>query len=118
MTIVPRTGPLSASSALLRTSWYQRGKSSARGVRTGGRGMTRGYRRPLPTFWELTRPRRRGAGRSELAADFRPAHWYFGENPSNFLRYGDRRARAALPAPRPRDRGGDHQVRRRCPALD
>src|SRR5919107_101753 len=35
ITIVPRTGPLSASSALATTSWYQRGKSSARGVRTG-----------------------------------------------------------------------------------
>jgi hypothetical protein len=29
ITIVPRTGPFSASSALARTSWYQRGKSSA-----------------------------------------------------------------------------------------
>src|SRR5690349_20409526 len=38
MTIVPRTGPLSASSALAITSWYQRGKSSARGVST--RAMT------------------------------------------------------------------------------
>ena len=27
MTIVPRTGPFSASSALATTSWYQRGKS-------------------------------------------------------------------------------------------
>ena len=35
MTIVPRTGPLSASSALATTSWYQRGKSSAWGVSTG-----------------------------------------------------------------------------------
>ena len=35
MTIVPRTGPLSASSALATTSWYQRGKSSAWGVRMG-----------------------------------------------------------------------------------
>src|SRR4051812_25625768 len=34
ITIVPRTGPLSASSALAITSWYQRGKSSARGVST------------------------------------------------------------------------------------
>ncbi len=32
--MVPRTGPLSASSALATTSWYQRGKSSARGVST------------------------------------------------------------------------------------
>ena len=30
--MVPRTGPLSASSARATTSWYQRGKSSARGV--------------------------------------------------------------------------------------
>src|SRR2546421_5278902 len=34
ITMVPRTGPLSASSALAITSWYQRGKSSARGVST------------------------------------------------------------------------------------
>src|SRR4029450_7690742 len=34
MTIVPRTGPLSASCALAMRSWYQRGKSSARGVST------------------------------------------------------------------------------------
>ena len=33
--MVPRTGPLSASSALATTSWYQRGKSSACGVSTG-----------------------------------------------------------------------------------
>src|ERR1022692_4099584 len=32
MTIVPRTGPFSAISAPATTSWYQRGKSSARGV--------------------------------------------------------------------------------------
>src|SRR5580704_3322805 len=50
MTMVPRTGPLSAISARAITSWYQRGKSSARdtiapllmgaqvtGVRTGPR---------------------------------------------------------------------------------
>ena len=34
MTIVPRTGPFSASSALATTSWYQRGKSSLGEVRT------------------------------------------------------------------------------------
>src|SRR4051794_19669096 len=32
--MVPRTGPLSASSALATTSWYQRGKSSDCGVST------------------------------------------------------------------------------------
>src|SRR5687768_40267 len=50
MTIVPRTGPLSASSALATTSWYQRGKSSAWGVRTGALAM-----RPEATdsFWGL-----------------------------------------------------------------
>src|SRR6476661_6463715 len=32
--MVPRTGPLSASSALAMTSWYQRGKSSDWGVST------------------------------------------------------------------------------------
>src|SRR4051795_8564790 len=34
ITMVPRTGPLSASSALATTSWYQRGKSSDCGVST------------------------------------------------------------------------------------
>src|SRR5436190_15286430 len=34
ITMVPRTGPLSASSALVIRSWYQRGKSSAREVST------------------------------------------------------------------------------------
>src|SRR5579875_3624590 len=40
MTMVPRTGPLSASSAWVTTSWYQRGKSLARGVR--GEAMDKG----------------------------------------------------------------------------
>src|SRR3954462_5071382 len=39
ITMVPRTGPLSASCALAIRSWYQRGKSSARSVST--RAMTR-----------------------------------------------------------------------------
>src|SRR4051812_27467552 len=39
ITIVPRTGPLSASSAFATTSWYQRGKSSERGVSTGALAM-------------------------------------------------------------------------------
>src|SRR3954464_12993689 len=38
ITMVPRTGPLSASSALATTSWYQRGKSSDCGVSTGAMG--------------------------------------------------------------------------------
>ncbi len=38
ITMVPRTGPLSASSALATTSWYQRGKFSDWGVSTGLRG--------------------------------------------------------------------------------
>ena len=46
--MVPRTGPLSASSALLIRSWYQRGKSSARGVRTGAFAMARWYGHMLP----------------------------------------------------------------------
>src|SRR5260370_19961534 len=46
--MVPRAGPLSASSAWATTSWYQRGKSWARG---GGRdlamgGEARGWPRP------------------------------------------------------------------------
>src|SRR5687767_3026877 len=51
MTIVPRTGPLSASSALATTSWYHLGKSSDFDVNTalamGGRGYRdRGERGP------------------------------------------------------------------------
>src|SRR2546423_605511 len=38
MTIVPRTGPFSARSALARMSWYQRGKSCL-GSATGEAGM-------------------------------------------------------------------------------
>lgn len=41
ITMVPRTGPLSASSALVIRSWYQRGKSSVWGVSTGVLGMAR-----------------------------------------------------------------------------
>src|SRR5918993_2950591 len=44
MTILPRTGPFSASCALDRTSWYHRGKSSAWGVSTFAIG--RGWYRP------------------------------------------------------------------------
>jgi hypothetical protein len=53
MTMVPRTGPLSASSAFASTSWYQRGKSSACAVRTFA--MTvRWYwsGATYPTVWE------------------------------------------------------------------
>src|ERR1700694_2827773 len=39
MTIVPRTGPFSASSARAITSWYHRGKSAAREVRGLGLAM-------------------------------------------------------------------------------
>lgn len=48
MTMVPRTGPLSASSALVVKSWYQRGKSSAREVRTGALAMAGSYGPGLP----------------------------------------------------------------------
>ena len=41
MTIVPRAGPFSASSALAMTSWYQRGKSSPWGVSTGALAIRR-----------------------------------------------------------------------------
>jgi hypothetical protein len=51
MTIVPRTGPFSASCALATTSWYQRGKSSAWGVST--RAIARHYARSTVA----TRPR-------------------------------------------------------------
>src|ERR1700710_574159 len=44
--MVPRTGPFSASCAFCSTSWYQRGKSSARGVSGGGLAITAGYSGP------------------------------------------------------------------------
>src|SRR3954469_7027142 len=54
MTMVPRTGPLSASSAFAITSWYQRGKSSARGVST--RAMTENPRRVVVTHFARPGP--------------------------------------------------------------
>src|SRR5262245_5711256 len=51
MTIVPRTGPFSASCALARTSWYQRGKSSACAVSTFAIGL--GWYRPAPATFAV-----------------------------------------------------------------
>src|SRR5262245_13622744 len=49
MTMVPRAGPFSASSAFATTSWYQRGKSSPWGVSTGALAMAaEGTGDPLP----------------------------------------------------------------------
>jgi hypothetical protein len=48
MTMMPRTGPLSASSALVIKSWYQRGKSCACEVRTGASAMAERYGPRLP----------------------------------------------------------------------
>src|SRR5947209_18263455 len=45
MTMVPRTGPLSAISALATTSWYHWGKFSDWGVNTLFAIARRGYRR-------------------------------------------------------------------------
>src|SRR6478735_3663462 len=91
MTIVPRTGPLSASSALATTSWYQRGKSSDWGVstvlamgsilRSGPHRSTRHFLRPLhrgdherlprlPAVGELTG----AAGLLEYACGGVPGH--------------------------------------------
>src|SRR3954447_23650941 len=46
--MVPRTGPLSASSAFATTSWYQRGKSSLCEVSTRATGPTYGVRLLTP----------------------------------------------------------------------
>src|SRR4051794_7014957 len=93
MTIVPRTGPLSASSALARTSWYQRGKSSACGVRIGALAM-----RPRMVL----APRERGARGSRR---WTPA----GVAAGRVVRLES--VGAAQPAARPpgtaRERGGD-----------
>src|SRR5690349_17849368 len=64
MTIVPRTSPLSASSALAMTSWYQRGKSSFWGVRIGCFATRRSYWRRLRA---LTRVRPGVADAAEQA---------------------------------------------------
>src|SRR5262245_61359986 len=60
MTIVPRTGPLSASSALASTSWYHWGKSLLWLVRTEGIALV--YNAALPQVG-----RRRRYGRVLLA---------------------------------------------------
>ena len=52
MTIVPRTGPVSASVAFASTSWYQRGKSAACEVSTPD------------TRWRLVRHDARGPRRT------------------------------------------------------
>src|SRR3954454_2769701 len=49
MTMVPRTGPLSASSALATRSWYHFGKSSDWGVNTALAMGRRGYRQGVGT---------------------------------------------------------------------
>src|SRR5436309_15999382 len=49
MTMVPRTGPFSASSALATTSWYHLGKSSDWGVNTALAMGRRGYRQGVGT---------------------------------------------------------------------
>src|SRR5438270_994319 len=87
MTIVPRTGPLSASSALATTSWYHRGKSSDCDVNTplamGGRGYRGTGEGPCPflTGPDGLPPRRGGPdGAVQLAVrpsrrrHVRPAH--------------------------------------------
>src|ERR1700740_3252307 len=56
MTMVPRTGPLSANSAFASTSWYQRGKSSARGVSTRAIGANdRGLPNDPATQYDVAR---------------------------------------------------------------
>src|SRR6476646_6868173 len=57
MTMVPRTGPFSASSALATTSWYHRGKSVAWGVRMGAFAMAGDV-----TAGELAAQNRQNAG--------------------------------------------------------
>src|SRR5712692_8899147 len=94
--MVPRTGPFSASSAFWSTSWYQRGKSSARGVSTRLAAMEQRVVSPRYT---------------------RPARWYLTRKPDRLVDYGDRRSRVTCSAPRPDDRRGAAHLRRRCPAL-
>src|SRR5579875_1942600 len=69
ITMVPRTGPFSASSARATTSWYQRGKSVARGVsvvEAPDRAVT------LPAHSTTARPRRSSDGRSHLFSPLQP----------------------------------------------
>src|SRR4051812_2451376 len=61
MTIVPRTGPFSASCALATTSWYQRGKSSACGVST--RAIARHYAGSMAALWAGRAAVRRSSAR-------------------------------------------------------
>src|ERR1700734_3398993 len=71
MTIVPRTGPLSAISARAMTSWYQRGKSSARDTIAPllmAAQVTGARRAPRPDRWPGAAPglRRRAAAVDDL----------------------------------------------------
>ena len=99
MTIVPRTGPLSASSALATTSWYQRGKSSAWGVRMRGlrhraRRLVVGRLRP-----ELARPPSGptdGRVRDVRTRRSSPSAPGVGQSPSTRLRMSSMRSAAWL----------------------
>src|SRR5262249_36442557 len=79
ITIVPRTGPLSASSAFAITSWYQRGKSSACGVSTDTRAMLPNATGCPPPAPNRLRSPQRAPGRLPSAAStactwIRPEH--------------------------------------------
>src|SRR2546426_812113 len=91
MTIVPRTGPLSASSALATTSWYQRGKSSLCGVSTGALAIASDVSGPSLPFWRLspTYASARAARMQGVAPRVR-----FAPSPTGFLHVGG--ARSAL----------------------
>src|SRR3954454_20160504 len=88
MTIVPRTGPLSASSALARTSWYQRGKSASRGVRTPLMARAHG-RSACPDPGTAARSRWigcRGCGRSGRCGTWPSLFDRSGDSPTHFRR--------------------------------
>ena len=91
MTIVPRTGPFSASSALATTSWYQRGKSSL------GECQDLGHRPKLRC--EASR-RQAGFRRRACGSARRAARWRWRRRPAR------RAARRGPPPRRPWPRRG------------
>ena len=99
MTIVPRTGPFSASSALLQDVLVPAGEVVGAG----------GEDRSLRHVGRVARPiRARACVRCpQIRSEIFPTSsaGISSENPSRFVSYGDRRARAPRPAPRSRDRG-------------
>src|SRR6266536_3852235 len=100
--MVPRTGPLSASSALAIRSWYQRGKSSARGVSTRA---TAAHPRALPDHPAAQDDAPRLAQHAEVGARVAVVDHQVGQAPLD-------QSGEAEPLPGPPGAGAQHLNRR------